>query len=156
MNFVAKILHLLDNQALKGVSMAKSFFYLLLSLTLLTGCSHKSLEDYREEGRRLTTQLIAELQGVHSRRDLVARQPKLNKLFKDLVATMISAQEWRDKQAVQIEVELTIEDHDLSDRLKAEMNRIYKIEGAREVLEKSQQEALFTLDAFHKKRETAK
>jgi hypothetical protein len=47
-------------------------------------------------------------------------------------------------------------DRALSEHLRRELNRIYGIEGGREIIEKCQEEALFRLDGFEKRQKEIK
>jgi len=115
---------------------------LILFLFLLVSCSHQSLEDYRDEGRGVSRNLIKELQRVRTRDQLKASTGKLQKLFNKMADTMVAAQEQRQKNPNQEIPELTKVDHDLSDSLRFELNRIYTIEGGRALIEKCQEQAL--------------
>lgn len=127
------------------------FFLGFLTLALLTSCGRQSLEDFREEGEGITRSLTQELRSIHSRDELILHFPRLKKHFDELVNVMISAREFQEKYPKSIEVPLEKGNHDISDRLRVELNRIYQIEGGRELVEKAQEQALNRLDAFEKR-----
>lgn len=123
-------------------------FFLVLTVT---SCGPRSLEDYREEGAGITRSLIKELTATRSREELLQAAPNLKKQFERLVDVMIAAREFREKHPKAESLELTKIDHELSDQLRCELNRLYALEGGREIIEKCQETALHRLDAFEQR-----
>lgn len=109
---------------------------LLGCLLILCGCGSRSAEDIREEGRTVTRTLTEELRTVHNRRELMEAAPKLKTLFRQLAELMAASQEFQEP----LDLEKT--DHDLSDELRLQMNRIYQMDGGRQIMEQSQQDAV--------------
>ena len=69
-----------------------------------------------------------------------------------LTEVIIQAQEYKDRYP---EAESTLahnKEQSISDQLRIELNRILRMEGGREVIEKAQEDALNRLDAFAKSR----
>lgn len=126
------------------------FLIIFLSSFLLCSCGTRSLEDFREEGEAITLALIQELSVIHTRDQLVRSSPKLKGLFADLVDVIIDAQKYRERHPSLEVPELSPHNHLVSNQLRSEMNRIYRLPGARPLLEKCQEEALLRLDAFEK------
>ncbi|WP_158021734.1 hypothetical protein [Candidatus Protochlamydia naegleriophila] len=124
---------------------------LLAFSLLMTGCSPRSLEDFKEEGEGITRSLIQELQKIRSRDQLVASTGRLQRLFDELVLVAIAAREFHHTHQELEMIELTLTDHELSDRLRVELNRIYRFEGGRQIIEKCQEAALNRLDACEKR-----
>jgi hypothetical protein len=125
---------------------------LFFALTLLCqSCLTHSIEDYREDGEGIVRALIHELQQIHSRDELVSASTKIKRLFLDLVNVIIAAQEYREHHPSSEFPELSKENHLSSDQLRSELNRIYRLEGGRELIEKYQEPALHRLDAYEKK-----
>jgi hypothetical protein len=125
---------------------------LFFSLILLIGCAPSSSQEFRQEGEALCRSLAKDLQKVDSREDLIKMTPLLKKRFLQVAELMMQARAFQRKHAG----EAMVEDHgDLlaSEVLMMEMKRIYMIEGARKIMEDTQREALFTLDAYLKKME---
>ncbi|MBA3957852.1 MAG: hypothetical protein H0X51_05615 [Parachlamydiaceae bacterium] len=87
--------------------------------------------------------MTKELKTIHHREDAVVAAPKLKHLFNDLVDVMLAAREQQKKSNSSDESRK--HEFSFSDQLRAEMNRVYAIEGVREVIEKSQEEALHRL-----------
>lgn len=126
-----------------------NIYGLLVFCFLLVSCEPRSLEDFRAEGQSVTQSLMMELQKIQNREDLLQKVPRLKSLFDELIDVMIRARGFREKHQLE-PLAITKEDHELSDHLRIELNRVYKIEGAVEVIEKCQEDALHRLDAFEK------
>lgn len=122
------------------------YLFILCCGLLAIGCSSHSLEDCREEGEAITRTLIYEFSQIHNREDLLKASAKIKRLFNDLVSIIVAAHAAQHQEVI----ELTPYNHLLSDQLRTEINRVYRIEGAREVVEKFQEEALHRLDAYEK------
>lgn len=120
---------------------------ILLAVLLFTSCSSNTLEDCREEAAGITLSLLKEMEAIHTHQDLIERLPKLKKLFNKLVDVAIVAHEIKIQQQADIPI-FSQEDRQLSDSIRTEMFRLYSIDGARDLVEKTQQEALYRLDAF--------
>ncbi|KIC72338.1 hypothetical protein DB44_CK00110 [Candidatus Protochlamydia amoebophila] len=129
----------------------RHIFFLIGCFLFLTSCGPKSLEDYKEEGKGITRSLIQELREIRNRDQLLASTSLLQKRFDQLVFVMIGAREFQYKYPNMESHELTLADHELSDKLRIELNRIYHIEGAKQIIEKCQEMALNRLDACEKK-----
>lgn len=129
-----------------------SFFLFIIFFIAFVSCGSHSLEDFREEGEAVSQKLLVELSQIHTRQELLSSQIKLKRLFNDLVIIMIAAQNFREKHPDADLPELSLENHLLSDKLRTELDRIFQIEGARELLEKFQEESLDRLDAFEQQR----
>lgn len=127
----------------------KRFFWTFLILLFLASCGSRSLDEFQEEGEGLIRSLIQELQTIHSREKLLASSGKLQKYFERLVNIMIAAEEFSYSHP-ELEKGESIR-HDLSDQLRIELNRLYRLEGGRQIIEKCQEKALHRLDAFEKK-----
>lgn len=132
--------------------LSRSFLISLLVLLITVSCSSKSLDDFRQEGKAISENITSELRHVHTREDLVAIQMKLRRLFDELVDTIIEAKEFQQTHPITELSEQELADTSVSDELRAEMNRVYQIEGVRQLVEKCQEPALNRLDAYEKKR----
>lgn len=115
----------------------------------LCSCSPSSMEDYQREGEALTRVLISDLQKIQTQEQLLKSEPLLKKHFESYVTLMIQAREYQQKHREDVVAETSFE-HAESDALKAELRRIYAIEGGRESVERTQQEALVRLDAYER------
>jgi 3-methyladenine DNA glycosylase Tag len=122
---------------------------LLLSV-FLPGCNPHSVEDFHHEGQAYSRALIRDLQKVHTREELAQATSHLKKHFEKLVDLMIRARTFQEEHpeeslSAPFQSETTI-----SDELEEALRRIYLIEGGREIIERTQQEALVRLDAFER------
>ena len=128
----------------------KPFFIFLCLLFVMSSCGPRSLDDFQEEAEGIIRSLIQDLRAIHTREQLLAATGRLQKQFDRLVSVMIAAEEFRFFHP-ELEKEENIRpSHELSDLLRVELNRIYRLEGGRTLIEKCQEKALYRLDAFEK------
>lgn len=123
-------------------------FFLLLSLI---SCGSHTLQDFREEGERITQEIIDELQQIYSREDLISSEASLELLFNKLASVMIRARECKDKYPSEETLSFSEKNRQQSERLRNELNRIYLFDGAREIIERCQEDGLNRLDACEKR-----
>lgn len=122
--------------------MLAKFFMILAMLLIATSCGPRSLDDFEEEGEGIIRSLIKELQAIHSREQLLAASDKLQRHFDHLGSVMIAAQEFKNTHP---ELGRGTSKQELSDQLRIELNRIYRLEGGRQIIEKCQENALLRL-----------
>ena len=108
-------------------------------LLLLTACS-RGPEEIREEGQSVMRGLVKEFKGVKSRDELMEKEERIKVLFDKFVKVLVEAKIYLEKHDEALEFKW--KDHELSDELKAEINRLYRIEGCKEIIEKCEREAL--------------
>ena len=128
----------------------------LLLLLCLFGCSPTSLDDFRNQGQSVTRSLIQDLRLIQAREDLAKLEPILKKRFEALVFIMIEAREFQINNPEAIFSEPSALDMDLNEELKQELERVWKVEGGREMIERAQREAMLRLDGFEKIKEKQK
>lgn len=117
------------------------------SLVFLCGCHISSCEAYKKQGKKLTHEIANEFKGVESKDDLMKRSAKIKKKIDKLTKLMIEAfHECKITTAIDSEINSSEE----SDRLLYELQRVCEIEGAQEIIERMQREALDKLDEFDK------
>lgn len=104
----------------------------------MLSCS--SGDDPRREGHKIIKLLIQDLQKIRTRDDLLVVEPLLEKHFLKLAQVMIGSRE-RDGEG-----ELKESDHILSEQLRVQLNRVYHIEGGREIIERTQVRAIELLN----------
>lgn len=126
-------------------------FVLLFILLATTGCEPRSLEDFQEEGEGVIRSLIQDLKTIHTREQLLAASARLQRQFDRLASLMIAGREFAFSHPESGKDEELSLNHDLSDQLRVELNRLYRLEGGRQIIEKCQEKALHRLDAFEKK-----
>lgn len=115
---------------------------LLVTLLFLVSCGPSSLEDYKEQGKMKTRQLLGELQKIQNRDQLLDAEDSLKACFRDLGELMLAVEKFR-KGHPQAELPyLTFQDHDLSDQLRFEIIRICRFDGGKEIFDKIRSEGL--------------
>lgn len=117
-------------------------------MLLLASCRSSNLEDYREEGEAITRSLIQELKKIRTKEQLIASKNNLKGLFDRLVETMIAAETYIHSHPNLDQSVFPEPDHELSDQLRGELNRIYQLEGGRQIIEQCEQKALLRLESF--------
>lgn len=124
----------------------------ILLLFLFSGCSPHSSKEFQKEGERLCSDLIEILQVVESREQLLAQEKILQKKFASLVDLMVEARLWQEEHPDAEEWENSEMFNQASHLLRQELLRIYELEEGREIVERSEQEALVKLDAYERGR----
>lgn len=127
----------------------KILFQLAIFLVLFS-CGSRSAEDYREEGQKVIQKLVDELSKIESKADLLHSSGTLKSLFMKLTDIMIAARDHHENDSYAEPLPFSAKDKELSERFRTELNRIYEMDGCKEVIEKCQEEALNKLDAFEK------
>ncbi len=117
----------------------------IVGLFLLTGCGGRSFENFRGQGEGITRSLIQEMQKIRTREELLAAGPELTSLFLELASVMQKAKAYQLQHPKEEAPPFTEFNHALSDQLRQELNRLYAIDGGREVMEGYQREGLEAL-----------
>jgi hypothetical protein len=124
---------------------------ILCFFLLLSSCSPNSSKEFQKEGETHCRSLVLELQKIENREQLLSVESKLKKQFNHLIDLMIEAREFQQKRfEEEIYDEPVFEANSFEDELEKQLRRIYAIEGGREVIERTQQEALVRLDAYER------
>jgi hypothetical protein len=113
----------------------------------LCSCGRHSPEDYKEEGQQLSLSLIKVFSRIHSYEELTTASPDLKRLFDQLATICIEAQQQMARDGIVEPLELSEKEQQVNARLRLELQRICKIEGCRDLVEKCQEEAMTRLDA---------
>ena len=116
------------------------FFFILI------GCASPTVEDYQEQGEAVQRAIVRDLRKIHQVEELQAAVPRLRSHFNHLVDVVIEAREHFDAENI-----ASSHGH-WSSALRLEMIRLYALEGARDVFEGAQREALTRLDRYEKER----
>ena len=109
----------------------------LILAVCLTGCSPATLDDLRCQGEAETGKLAAELRGIETKEELQKNLPRLKKRFNRISDLLVEVRKFPNPA----QAEPTM----ASEELFVELARIYEIPGAREMIEKSQSEAILRL-----------
>jgi hypothetical protein len=125
------------------------FWLAFLLLISFSCCKGKSIEHFQKEGQEHKQELIEALQRIENLDDMIRASPQLKAIFDDLARLIIQARCYQIKTKTQVEI--SSEDRKLNQELRDELNRLYRMEGVQELMEKCQMSALIELDAFEKK-----
>jgi hypothetical protein len=126
----------------------RKLLFILLCISLLFSCTSRNLDDFRAEGKSKIRALTAELQLIRTRDDLNPHATRLEQLFNELASVMVEVQLYKESHPA---AELSDIKQDMSDadQLRMELNRVLRLEGGREVIEKVQEAALNKLDTLN-------
>lgn len=122
---------------------------MLILLIFLIACNKKTDDYFRAESRTQIKQLIDTFERIQSLDDFKELQPDLRSQLMELAELMIEIRKYQLMSGRTWKIE--VDDLALSDQLLLEMNRVLRIDGAKEMLQMCQREALLTLDSFQKK-----
>lgn len=112
-----------------------------LILILLAACS-RGPEEVREDAQGVMRAMVAEFKKMHGREELMEKEGKIQLLFDKLVLILAEAENYLAKHPEYEGLEFKWKDQDLSDELKGEINRLYRLEGCKEIIEGCQKKAL--------------
>jgi hypothetical protein len=115
-------------------------------LLLVAACSPHSSSEFQQEGQALCEDLTQVLQSISSREELLGKEDVLKKKFESLVTLIVEARKAQQSEELAEEEGTPYSFQIASHALKAELQRLYELEGGREIIERSQQEALVRLD----------
>jgi len=136
--------------------MKKCLLFLYLSFGFICGCSPNSSDDFHHEGESFCHALRNDLKKIHTREDLQRVAPDLKKKFNSLVDLIIASRIYQQKHPNEEAPEFNDSEETASMLLLEELQRIYTLEGGREVVENAQREALIRLDGFERNLEHQK
>ncbi|MGK5595519.1 MAG: hypothetical protein ACSNEK_09225 [Parachlamydiaceae bacterium] len=108
---------------------------LLFFLLLLASCGPSCPEDYKELGKQKTRRLLIELQKINNRDQLIDAEKTLIECYKEIADLMVSVEGYRRTHPDEPALELTNQDHELSDKLRLEILRICRFDGGREIMD---------------------
>ncbi|MBS0272688.1 MAG: hypothetical protein JSR85_08615 [Proteobacteria bacterium] len=133
------------------ISYLKKILPLIALFLIASSCGSRSLDDFEEEGEGVTRSLIQELKAIHTRDQLLVASSRLQRQFDRLVTIIIAAEEFSLSHPELEKGGGMRHNHELSDQLRVELNRLYRLEGGRQMIEKCEEKALHRLDAFQKR-----
>lgn len=118
-----------------------SKLYFLLFFVLLFSCSKVNYDQIREEGRGVTRTLIRTLQSIQTKDQLIQQSSDLENQFVKMIQLMKKAEAYSLSHPNEERPEMVSLDHELSDQLRSELNRLYRIAGCKQIVEKCQDKA---------------
>jgi hypothetical protein len=128
----------------------KRCVFLCILYSVCCGCSPSSISDFRHEGESICRDIITDLENIQERGDLVKFEVSLKKNFEKLSFVLMQAREFQMNHPEEALIEHDVEGTEVSDLLLEQMQRVYRIEGGREVIERAQREAMLRLDGYEK------
>lgn len=87
-----------------------------------------------------------ELQLIHSRDDLPLHAHQLQELFNALADIIVRAEEYKRQHSNAESTPISVKEQAVSEELRRQLNRILRMDGGREVIEKAQENALKKLE----------
>lgn len=126
-------------------------FFILFITLLSVACQRSSLEDFKDEGQSVVKSIVDITKHIQSREMLLDSSRQLQHLFEELVDVMIAAQEYRYRHPNAEKNSFSEDERGVNDHLRAEINRLCRIDGGQEIIEKCQEKALNRLDAYLQK-----
>ncbi len=115
----------------------------MIWLTLLmTSCFVSSEEEFRLKGQRIVREITLVLKGVENHEELQAATPQLKKQFKKLANVLVEVRMFRGEHPQYLWKKEPLHE---SEELFAELARLYEIPGCREIIERSQVDAVYAL-----------
>lgn len=119
----------------------RCFFLFLL---FLASCGPSSIEDFKEEGQSKAHRVLGLLKTINTREQLMDAEVYLEAYYDEIAEILLAAEHFRKKYKLD-SPEFSEKDHLLSENLRVEMMRIYRLDGGKEILEKCQQKAIAKL-----------
>ncbi len=123
------------------------YFFTCFVFFLAASCTSPSLQEYRKKAENASRFFQEELSYIQTREELVARLPKIQQYYEEIVDLLIEVHRFEKKQGEDFIQAADERDFLASEALMIEIERIYQLEGGKELMEKAQKEALFRLDA---------
>ena len=108
---------------------------LILAGTLLGACQSGSYAKFKEKGNSKSKSLIDELKMVRTKDQLIERRHFLRRYFDDLADLNDQAKTYALNHPSEPLPLLDSESKELSDLLKAELLRVYRLDGGREIID---------------------
>lgn len=122
---------------IEKIYLFESMLWGTILFTLFTACSSPS--DYRSEGRKIIHQLIQEFETIETSSQLNERRHTLQRQFNALARAMVRGRKNGTTASV---TEKEFKENRL---LQHHLERLSKLPGGREIIKRSQEEALITL-----------
>jgi phage shock protein A len=128
------------------IEFCHKFVWVLLLLTVVA-CTTGQVEKSQKQVRKEVFNLATVLESVHTKQELIQKESEIRKISLQLSESMITLK----KLSFENENFKGIEDKSAGLKLKAELDRIYQINGCKQIYEDMTQDALYLLDAFDQK-----
>ncbi|MCC6127617.1 MAG: hypothetical protein IT584_00225 [Chlamydiae bacterium] len=113
-----------------------------LVLLFLCSCMASPQEEFRSRGKKIVKELVQVLQNVENHEELQAAREPLKKLYKKLASLLVEIQSFQETRP---EVVFSSRELEGSEDLFIHLARLYEIPGCREIMERSQGDAVYLL-----------
>lgn len=109
----------------------------------MMSCTRSPQEERQQAAKERLELLLVEFSHIHSSQDLSHSFIKLQTLFESIAELLLDTEEQEPLQDPYMQ--------EINERVKKEMGRIYRLEGGREWIEKSQEKALEKIETHLKR-----
>lgn len=116
--------------------------FLIFLILFLTACSSESPHTLREEGVSKTRSLISVFRKIRTREQLLDHTEEITRYLKEFASVMQTAEIYYVTHPEETIPPLSKQEQELSDELKMHLNRLFRLDGCQEVIEKCQRGAL--------------
>ncbi len=115
----------------------------ILGALWIMSCTRSPQEERLQAAKERLELLLVEFSHIHSSQDLSHSFIKLQTLFESIAELLLDTEEQEPLQDPYMQ--------EINERVKKEMGRIYRLEGGREWIEKSQEKALEKIETHLKR-----
>ena len=120
----------------------RACFLWISALFLLAACRGSPQDEFRFRGERIIREINHLLEHVENHDELQAASPQLRKQFKKLAYLLLDVRTFREKHPDISFPEDLLEESEI---LFVHLARLYEIPGCREIMERSQADAVYLL-----------
>ena len=111
------------------------YLVLIVAISLLGACQSSSYSKFKEKGQSKCKSLIDELKMIRTKDQLVEKRHFLQRHFDDLAELNDQAKSYAVHHPSEPVPLLDPESKELSDQLKAELLRVYRLDGGVEIID---------------------
>jgi len=112
---------------------------LIIIGSILGACQNSSYSKFKEKGQSKSRSLIDELKMVRTKDQLVERRHSLRRYFDDLADLNDQAKSYALNHPSEPLPLMDLESKELSDLLRQELLRVYRLDGGREIIDECRQ-----------------
>lgn len=124
----------------------RAYLLLIVAISLLGACQNSSYSRIKEKGQSKSKSLVDELKMIRTKDQLVERRHFLRRYFDDLADLNDQAKSYALNHPSESVPLLDLESKELSDQLKAELLRVYRLDGGVEIIDECRQNKKHTLN----------
>lgn len=117
----------------------RTYLILTVAISLLGACQNSSYAKFKEKGQSKSKSLVDELKMIRTKDQLVERRHFLRRYFDDLADLNDQAKAYALNHPSEPVPLLDPESKELSDQLKSELLRVYRLDGGVEIIDACRQ-----------------